>query len=60
MAREKNRPAGLGLVQPVEDVAPALTADEEEGIRQALRSLERGEGKSIEEVRQAVSAPAER
>ncbi len=41
-------PAGRYLLQPVEEAAPALTEAEEEGIRQALRSLERGEGRDLE------------
>ena len=48
-------PAGRYLLQPVEEAAPTLTEAEEEGIRQALRSLERGEGRTLEEVRQSIS-----
>jgi len=46
-------PAGRYVVESVDEV-PALTDDEEEGVRQALASLRAGKGRTIEQVRQTI------
>jgi hypothetical protein len=52
-------PPGRYVVQQVEE-APDLTPDEEEGIRQAIRSLEAGEGRTLQQVRGTISASRKR
>jgi hypothetical protein len=49
----RSLPPGRYVVEPL-DEALSLTPDEEEGIRQAMVSLEAGEGRSLEEVRNRV------
>lgn len=48
-------PAGRYVVEAVEEV-PALTEEEDRGLRQALGSLQAGKGRSVEQVRQRVDA----
>jgi len=48
-------PAGRYLVESIDDV-PALTAEEDEGLRQALASLRAGRGRSVDQVRQRIDA----
>lgn len=48
-------PAGRYVVESVDD-APALTEEEDEGLRQALDSLRAGRGRSVEQVRQRIDA----
>jgi hypothetical protein len=55
----RSLPPGRYVVEQVEE-APVLTPDEEEGIREAIRSLEAGEGRSQGQVRSALSAALER
>ena len=51
----RDLPAGTYVVEPL-DRAPALTADEEEGLRAAMSSLRAGNGRSVEQVRQTIDA----
>ena len=46
-------PAGRYVVESLDEV-PALTDDEDEGLRQALASLRAGKGRTIEQVRQTI------
>jgi len=48
-------PAGRYAVEAVDEV-PALTEEEDRGLRQALASLQAGKGRSVEQVRQRVDA----
>jgi hypothetical protein len=48
-------PAGRYLVEAVDD-GPELTDDEEEGIRQALASLQAGKGRTLAQVRETIDA----
>lgn len=52
-------PAGRYVVEAV-DEPPALTPEEEEGLVQALRALDRGERESAREVRRAISKALKR
>ncbi|MFZ5469230.1 MAG: hypothetical protein ACOZIN_07290 [Myxococcota bacterium] len=49
----RSLPPGRYVVDPIDETIP-LTADEEEGIRQAMASLGAGQGRSLEEVRDRV------
>ena len=55
----RSLPPGRYVVEPVEE-APPLTPDEEEGIRQAIRSLEAGQGRSLVQVRNTITAALKR
>jgi hypothetical protein len=46
-------PAGRYLVEAVDDI-PALTQEEEEGLRQALASVRAGKGRSSDQVRETI------
>ena len=48
-------PAGAYVVESV-DKAPPLTTDEEQGLKQALASLRAGNGRSVDQVRQAIDS----
>lgn len=48
-------PAGQYVVEPVDEV-PELTAEEEEGLREAIAELQAGEGESPDEVRRHIDA----
>ena len=48
-------PAGRYVVEALDDI-PALTEEEDEGLRQALASLRAGKGRSVEQVRQKLDA----
>lgn len=48
-------PAGRYLVEAVDD-PPALTEEEDAGLRQALASLHAGKGRSADQVRQRIDA----
>ncbi len=54
-AELRGLPAGRYFVESVDD-APALTEEEDEGLRQALDSLRAGRGRSVEQVRQRIDA----
>jgi hypothetical protein len=54
-AELRELPAGRYVVEAVDDV-PALTEEEDEGLRQALASLRAGNGRSNEQVRQRIDA----
>ena len=47
-------PAGRYVVESI-DVVPALTDEEEDGLRQALASLRTGKGRTVEQVREAIA-----
>lgn len=49
----RDLPAGRYVVESADDV-PALTDEEEEGLRAALASLRAGKGRTIEQVRQTI------
>ena len=49
----RSLPPGRYVVEPI-DEGMALTPDEERGIRQAMTSLEAGQGSSLDEVRDRV------
>jgi hypothetical protein len=55
----RSMPAGRYVVEPVDEV-PELTREEEEGLVEALDSIDRGEGESEQEVRQAISKALKR
>lgn len=48
-------PAGRYVVEAVDDI-PALTEEEDEGLRQALASLRAGKGRSVRQVRERIDA----
>jgi len=48
-------PAGTYVVEAVE-TAPALTADEDQGLADALASLRAGEGRTVDQVRQTIDS----
>lgn len=48
-------PAGTDAIEAV-DTAPALTAEEEQGLADALASLQVGEGRSLGQVRQTIDS----
>jgi len=49
----RSLPPGRYVVEPFEEELQ-LTPEEEEGLRQAIASLEAGEGSTLEEVRERV------
>jgi hypothetical protein len=55
----RSLPPGRYVVETI-DVVPPLTEQEEKGIREAIRSLEEGQGRSLAEVRESVSAVLKR
>jgi hypothetical protein len=48
-------PKGRYVIAPV-DAVPALTADEEQGLEDALDALDRGEGVDLDSVRTELDA----
>lgn len=54
-AELRDLPSGSYVVEPV-DAGPALTREEEDGLRQAMASLDAGKGRSMEQVRQTIDA----
>jgi hypothetical protein len=54
-AELRELPAGTYVVEAV-DGSPALTADEEDGLRVAMASLRAGKGRSVDQVRQTIDA----
>jgi hypothetical protein len=52
-------PAGRYVVQRVDDV-PALSPEEEEGLREALASLRAGRGRTPNELRRTLDAALRR
>jgi hypothetical protein len=54
-AELRELPAGRYIVEAIEDI-PALTEEEDEGLRQALASLRSGKGRSLAQVRQRIDA----
>ena len=46
-------PAGTYVVEAVE-TAPALTAEEDQGLADALASMRAGEGRTLEQVRKTI------
>jgi hypothetical protein len=55
----KSLPSGRYVLQSVDEVDP-LSAEEEAGLEEAARSLDRGEGLSAEEVRGALEGTGRR
>ncbi len=51
----RDLPAGRYVVEAA-DVPPALTEDEEEGLRQALASLRSGHGRTVDQVRATIDS----
>jgi len=51
----RDLPAGRYVVESADD-PPDLTDDEEEGLRQALASLRRGEGRTADQVRATIDS----
>lgn len=51
----RSLPPGRYVVQQL-DAAPPLTDEEEEGLREAMRSLDAGEGRTLDEVRGGLGA----
>jgi hypothetical protein len=51
-------PAGTYVVEAVD--APALTAEEDDGLEQALASLRAGKGRSLDQVRQSIASAFDR
>ncbi|HEX2574683.1 MAG TPA: hypothetical protein VH877_34365 [Polyangia bacterium] len=49
----RSLPPGRYFVESLDEV-PALTPEEEEGLREALASLDAGEGLSLEDVRKSI------
>ena len=41
--------------EPLDDVAPELSQEDEESLRQALISLHTGKGRTIDQVRQTIT-----
>lgn len=54
-AELRELPAGRYLVEAV-DERPALTEEEDAGLREALTSLRTGGGRSLDQVRQRIDA----
>jgi len=48
-------PAGTYVIEAVE-TALALTADEDQGLADALASLRAGEGRTVDQVRQTIDS----
>ena len=48
-------PAEPNVTEAV-DTAPALTADEDQGLADALASLEAGEGRTLGQIRQTIDS----
>jgi hypothetical protein len=48
-------PAGTYVLEAV-DRTPTLTADEEQGLADALASLRRGEGRTVDQVRKTIGS----
>jgi len=55
----RSMPAGRYVVEAVDEV-PELTREEEEGLVEALQSIDRGEGESEQEVRNAIARALKR
>ena len=55
----RSMPAGRYVVEAVDEV-PELTREEEEGLVEALRSIDRGEGESEQQVRKAIGRALKR
>lgn len=55
----RSLPPGRYVLQHVEE-APALTPEEEQGVREAMRSLDAGEGRTLRQVRETLSAAPKR
>ena len=55
----KDLPAGTYVVEAVDD-APVLTDEQDAGLQRALESLERGRGRSVDEVRATIATALRR
>ena len=55
----RSLPAGRYVVEAI-DEDPALTPEQEEGLLEALRALNGGEGESTKEVRRAIDRALKR
>lgn len=55
----RDLPAGRYVVESVDD-APALSAEEEAGLRDAMHALDAGRGRSLEDVRCTIDAVLKR
>jgi len=53
-AELRSLPAGRYVVEPVDALPPELTREEEEGLREAIAEIQRGEGESPEAVRRHI------
>lgn len=51
----RDLPAGTYVVEAV-DSGSTLTADEDQGLAEALASLRAGEGRTVDEVRQTIDS----
>lgn len=51
----RDLPAGRYVLEPADDF-PALTGDEEEGLRHALASLRRGKGRTRDQIRATIES----
>jgi hypothetical protein len=55
-AELRSMPAGRYVVEPVDAVPPELTREEEDGLREAIAEIQRGEGETPEAVRRQIEA----
>jgi hypothetical protein len=55
-AELRSLPAGRYVVEPVDAVPPELTREEEDGLREAIAEIQRGEGETPEAVRRHIEA----
>lgn len=52
-------PAGTYMVEAV-DTAPALIAEEDQGLTDALASLRAGKGRTVDQIRQTIGSTIRR
>jgi hypothetical protein len=52
----RSLPAGQYAVEPVDEVPPSLTEEEEAGLREAIAEIQSGRGESPEEVIRHIEA----
>jgi len=51
----RDLPAGTYVVEAVDETS-SLSPDEEQGLQQALTSLQAGKGRTVEDVRETIEA----
>jgi hypothetical protein len=56
----RDLPAGRYVMEPVDDVAPSLSQEDEDGLRQALASLRAGKGRTVDQVRRTIDVALRR